>query len=811
MRDNKNKLVALTAFIGLSLSGFGQVFPGNPTINAGQNYSIDCTESCVELEAQPFHVGETDTYVVESIDYAPPISFNEPGGTAVSVGTDDVFSPLIQLPFDFCFFGNNYSTAKVGSNGTIGLGNSFGTSNPWSFTASVPSNSLSNAGNIFGPYHDINPYVGGSVKWYLLGTAPGRIFAVVFDDLPHYSCTSMKSTFMMVLYETTNIIDVYVKEKALCTGWNSGNAVIGIQNHAGNLGYTPPNRNTSQWTVPAGSPEAWRFVPDGPPIYTVEWTDENGVVIGNGTNVTVCPEVTTTYSVTATYAACAGGAEIVVSDTVQVEPNPHDPVVNPVVIDTEFEGISCHGINDGSLTINGSVGQQPYTYFLNGEEQNTNVFTDLDAGTYLATIVDDSGCVRTDTIIIDDPGAIGFAGTGHNANCYQANDGYITTTQTGGVPDFTYSINGAPSQDSSGFYDLGPGEYTIIITDAHGCEDSITKIITEPNAPNSGITTTETEYCAEGTVQIETEGVSNGSFSSSPSGLIISSLNGTINLGGSTPGTYHVIFSFTESGCNYKDTLTITIAGFPDIGMPDHIHLCEGEYWTPNAEGVDNLVWSDGLVNGEPVLGVLGNQTFTVSGVTAEGCEVEKNIVVSTHAIPTVSFIANPTEGTPPLIVDFENTSSGADTYTWIYGDGTQEEDNSTNVTHVYEVGEYNATLIGASQYGCADTASVLIKVYFPEMIYEFPNVFTPNGDGSNDVFKIKIPENIEELNIVILNRWGNVVFEDDKLNFGWNGKVKNSGAECDDGTYFYKVELTSMNGEKKTEHGFVHLNRGKE
>src|SRR5690554_6560246 len=96
-------------------------------------------------------------------------------------------------------------------------------------------------------------------------------------------------------------------------------------------------------------------------------------------------------------------------------------------------------------------------------------------------------------------------------------------------------------------------------------------------------------------------------------------------------------------------------------------------------------------------------------------------------------------------------------------------------------------------------------------MIYDFPNVFTPNVDNQNDEFKLINPENIQSLEIQILNRWGNSVFESNDVFFKWNGKRFNTGTECHDGTYFYKATLTNLYGEEKEEHGFIQLSIGNE
>jgi len=82
-----------------------------------------------------------------------------------------------------------------------------------------------------------------------------------------------------------------------------------------------------------------------------------------------------------------------------------------------------------------------------------------------------------------------------------------------------------------------------------------------------------------------------------------------------------------------------------------------------------------------------------------------------------------------------------------------------------------------------------------------FPNVFSPNDDGTNDLFSIEsLPENTE---VLILNRWGNIVFSSTNYQNNWNGK-DNSGKELLDGVYTYKFKTQSG----QIGHGFVHLVR---
>ena len=94
----------------------------------------------------------------------------------------------------------------------------------------------------------------------------------------------------------------------------------------------------------------------------------------------------------------------------------------------------------------------------------------------------------------------------------------------------------------------------------------------------------------------------------------------------------------------------------------------------------------------------------------------------------------------------------------------------------------------------------------YPIPTVEAPNVFSPNGDNSNDLFFLNTT-NATSIELVILNRWGNVVFESTGLNPAWNGKTGN-GVLCDEGVYFYKYLVKGFNDQELEGHGFVQLFR---
>jgi len=164
-----------------------------------------------------------------------PIPFQQFTATLPVQGTqDDINSNVIQLPFNFDFYGVSYNQIVVSTNGYIDFrttsANQF---SPWSFTQSVPAADFPVKNSILGCFHDMNNNTGlGYINYGIYGTAPYRKFVVVFNNNPQFGCTTATSTIQMILYESQSIIDVQLIDKQICSIWNSGNAVTGLINLA---------------------------------------------------------------------------------------------------------------------------------------------------------------------------------------------------------------------------------------------------------------------------------------------------------------------------------------------------------------------------------------------------------------------------------------------------------------------------------------------------------------------------------------------------------------------------------------------------
>lgn len=371
---------------------------GNPFVDAGPDVTLDCSigEGCTDLTADFLNIGETNTYEIIPIPFDPPFLFN---GLANSLNPDidDAWSVVEPLPFDFCYFTQPETQFQVGSNGVIRFDvDGSDTTNGWSFDENLPNNSNPTLGeaNIFTPGHDIDPSVSSfeEIGYEVLGTAPNRVLVVSYYEVPLFSgtCNDLLATQMAVLYETTNIIDIYILNKPSCPTWNDGNAVIGIQNDEGTEAFVPPGRNTSDspWTTEF---EAWRFIPRGPSVTTITWLDESGTVIGDTATINVCPSGTQTYTARVDYLNCNG--EVVrVEDTVTVTSNATFSFeLGPDIATCDTDPITLDAEAGGSVT---------YQWFLDGApipDATDPTYDATTSGTYSCEVTDGE-CFVEDTI-----------------------------------------------------------------------------------------------------------------------------------------------------------------------------------------------------------------------------------------------------------------------------------------------------------------------------------------------------------------------------------------------------------------------------
>ncbi|MCC6837932.1 MAG: gliding motility-associated C-terminal domain-containing protein [Bacteroidia bacterium] len=269
--------------------------------------------------------------------------------------------------------------------------------------------------------------------------------------------------------------------------------------------------------------------------------------------------------------------------------------------------------------------------------------------------------------------------------------------------------------------------------------------------------------------------------------------------------------TYTISGaCGDTDTMNIVIlqSGNPAYTVPPSI-CASGTPIDLNTlvTGTAGGTWSGTGVSGNIFnpSGLSGNQLITYT--VGQGiCQQTSTQTINVDGI-NAAFTANPTTGLSPLNVNFTNGSTNAVSYAWDLGNG--QTSTATDPSSTYTAtGSYLVTLIATNVSGCADTATIIITVDELSNLV-IPNVFTPNGDGSNDYFKPVLAEGLKTFKMVIYDRWGLKMSEVTNESLGWDGNAKN-GAAAPDGTYYYIVTADGADGKEYKFTGYVSLIRAK-
>lgn len=189
-----------------------------------------------------------------------------------------------------------------------------------------------------------------------------------------------------------------------------------------------------------------------------------------------------------------------------------------------------------------------------------------------------------------------------------------------------------------------------------------------------------------------------------------------------------------------------------------------------------------------------GSGLVIVSAVSANGCLSAPDTCIVNPTSPPVAAFDTLSSGLFGEVMQFTDQSSGGINWTWLFGDGSSS--SLQHPTHTYNgAGTYTVTLIVYGNSGCSDTVYKTVSV---RNGISFPNVFTPNGDGVNDVFWIPA-SGFETFDLKIFNRWGTLIWESQKSNQKWDGR-NTTGQLQSDGTYFYVLncKLFTLAGSKE-------------
>jgi len=322
-----------------------------------------------------------------------------------------------------------------------------------------------------------------------------------------------------------------------------------------------------------------------------------------------------------------------------------------------------------------------------------------------------------------------------------------------------------------------------------------------------------------------------------------------------TPGDYTVTLTVGDGNSTDTETKTayIHVNPLPSVTVDaSQTQICPGQQVTLTAFGASSYTWDNGLGNGNPVqVTPASTTTYNVTGTDNNGCSNSASVTVEVSNIIQVTIdtvlcpgetitIAGQVYTTPGTYTDTTVSSAGCDSVTVIHiaeglipdvilptdttgcfghnitllptvvgeYDSVYWSDGITTLSRVVsDSGYYTLTVMNACG---ADMATIHVHLMECGGELFFPNVFTPNGDPHNQFFS-PVGTNIENYELAIYNRWGNLLFRTRDINQPWDGTYK--GQDVPEGVYFYIATYDVQNPitlelEKKVKRGCVTLIR---
>ncbi|MCF8294479.1 MAG: T9SS type A sorting domain-containing protein, partial [Bacteroidales bacterium] len=446
-------------------------------------------------------------------------------------------------------------------------------------------------------------------------------------------------------------------------------------------------------------------------------------------------------------------------------------ITEPAAIElsTVLSHVLCNGSMNGAVNLSVTGGTGIYTYsWSNGA--TTQDLSGLAGGTYTVTVIDNNGCFNVLTSVITEPQALvvtgvatSFYGT-YNVSCNGASDASLEISVDGGVLPYVYAwSNGATSQNLSG---IPAGSYTVTVTDANSCVQTVTVNITQPTALNLNLAHTD----------ISCNGTWNGAINATISGGVTPYIYAWSNTAVSQdltnlgPGTY-TLTVVDANGCSIVSSAVITEPLALEITSADITHatcnnLNDGAIDLTVTGGTSPIVyaWSNSATTQD--LGNLSPGTYTVTITDANNCQlVEEYEVLPGSGAPVANFVYVDAGGNVSFI-NFSINVGPNDQSTWDFGDGspTVTVSGTASVVHDYTAsGDYFVTLTVVTPCGTSTkTVLVVVRMISLEDIdNEHVVVLYPNPSDGIFNLGLNTTENIGEVLLQVFDATGRLIQND--------------------------------------------------
>ena len=436
------------------------------------------------------------------------------------------------------------------------------------------------------------------------------------------------------------------------------------------------------------------------------------------------------FTITNTVTGCTGTSPTLVPLT----------VTWPDITSVTGVNVSCNGLSDGSITVNGT---DVFSYTVNaGPDVLASApfnLNGLPAGTYTIEVSSDDLCVDSETFTITEPDVLALTSTVIDASCFGECDGRVIITPTGGTAPFNYNWMQGAVGDQTGLVPvICAGTYTVEVTDDQGCMETIVYEVMQP----------------DNVIPIVIVDTAVGCF---PHQVDFTNLTQSADIQTTT--------------VDFGDG---SVASYSGLEPFEHTYEFPGVYTV--------------TVTLETVFGCIYTEEYT------EIIHVNDEPIADFYIVPdAVSML----EGTASV---FNQSSADAVNYQWFFDQGTPATSGLTDVQDVQfpvdAPGLYEVTLVSMNIHGCTDTMIHYVNIINDVLLFA-PNAFTPDGDEYNQSWKFHIGGiDVYDFNLRVFNRWGEVVWESNDPSVNWDGTY--NGEIVPDGTYTWFMRCADVVTDKK-------------
>ncbi|NBR13367.1 MAG: hypothetical protein EBU01_02150, partial [Crocinitomicaceae bacterium] len=506
-------------------------------------------------------------------------------------------------------------------------------------------------------------------------------------------------------------------------------------------------------------------------------------------SINVNPMTTATYTVTYTQNGCSANATSIVT----VNPTPTITIINDTICNGQNANISANALPAGGSYIWSNNQTTPSLTISPTTTTNYNVLYTLNGCN--VTGVGNVTVNPVPTVLVNTATICAGETATLTANPNLPNGTFLWSPQN----QTTSTINVNPNTTAT---------YGVVYTLNNCPSIPVTAVVTVKPVPV--LTVTNPTICTGQSATLQaTSSLPGGTFAWTPSGETTNSIIVTPS------GTSSYSVQYTLNGClSIPVTSTVTVNSTPILSFEaDKLTGCVPLTVTfrntssPNFV-MSNCVWS--LSNGAQINACDSvTYTFNSSGCfdltltgMANGCAgtTSQSSYICVDDIPTASFFTSPGEFTElSQSLSFINGSTGGVSYEWNFGDG--EESDEMSPVHFFSntTSGYSITLIVTSELGCVGEITKPIGFNEPN-IYYIPNTFTPDGDEHNQIFQPIFTSGFDPYNFLmqIYNRWGELVFESNDANIGWDGSIDEFGRDAQQGSYVYKIVFKNPKIDKR-------------